>query len=160
MKISIVGLGNAWATDDGVGPAVIRALQSKEMPVQHQFSLFTLSYAAPELLDYMQGCELLILIDAVYSGQKPGTVHCHRWQPNLLAERGIERVSMHGLGLGDMLALAQVLRQLPPCVVLWGVEAASTRPGPELSPLVAQAVPVVATKIHRQLTKNKPCPSF
>ncbi len=160
MKICVVGLGNAWATDDGVGPAVIQALQSKIMPVQHQFSMFILPYAGPELFDYMQGCELLVLIDAVYSGQKPGTIHCDRWQPNLLAGRGIERVSMHGLGLGDMLALAQVLQQLPPCVVLWGVEAASTRPGPELSPVVAQAVPVVAAKIHAQLTENKPCPSL
>lgn len=152
MQICIIGIGNQWASDDGVGPLVIQALREKTLrPVGHQIRLVTLRFAGPELLNLMDNCGLMLLVDAVFGEGQPGSIYCDEWQPGLLAGRGVERISGHGLGLNDVLALAAVLKKLPPRVVLWGIEVASTRSTNGLSPAVAEAVPVLVEKICRQV---------
>jgi hydrogenase maturation protease len=113
-----------------------------------------LPQAGVELIDLMAECELLILVDAVSSGVTPGTGHWVEWQPGLLASRGTERASSHGLGLDDVLKLATALGKLPPKVILWGLEVASTRPGLGLSTDVAKAVPDMVEQLKRELGRD------
>jgi Ni,Fe-hydrogenase maturation factor len=74
---------------------------------------------------------------------------------DLLAPRGTERASSHGLGVREALALASVLGRLPHQVILWGIEVVCTEPGEGLSPAVAAAVPIVVGMLRRALAQGQ-----
>lgn len=147
MQICVVGVGNVYASDDGVGPEVVRRLHTDSDAVD----FVTLRQAGVELLDLMDGCDVLFLVDAVSSGVPAGTVHRAEWRSDVLASRGVERASSHGLGVRETLDLAAALDRLPARVVLWGIEVASTEPKRGLSPAVADAVPAIVARLEHEL---------
>ena len=153
VRVCVIGVGNEWASDDGVGPEVVRRLRAlakgedEALPVE----FVIIPQADPGLLDVLDRCDVAILVDAVSSGAPPGTIHRREWRPGVTAARGVERASSHGLGLGELLELAATLGRLPRRVWLWGVEVASTEPGQGLSQPVAAQVPALAQRLYRQL---------
>lgn len=155
MKVCVVGVGKPWAGDDGVGPAVVGRLADRfegMPPVQGVDLTFSTSpEPAVDLLRLMDGCDILIIIDAVRSGAPPGTIHRQAWLPGLLQPRGLGRASSHGLGVHEMLALAGALNRLPRQVFLWGIEIVSTEPGQGLSPQVTAALDDIVESISQTL---------
>jgi len=160
MQIVVAGIGNSWASDDGVGPAIVKRLQiayqasrkyGKSADPAMKTRFLTLPQADVSLIDRVVGCDLLILIDAVSSEAPPGTLHRELWRPDLLVSRGVERASSHGIGIREILDLAAVLGQLPEHVLLWGIEVASTKPGPTLSPAVAAVLPTIVEQLRQEL---------
>ena len=106
------------------------------------------------LLDLVRGYERLILIDAIVSGAKPGTVH-------VLSGADVARASHLGPGhdadLPTVLALGEKLAadQMPQEVVVVAVEAAdvftvSTELTPDVEAAVAEAAVTVEQLCGRQ----------
>ena len=167
MRICVVGIGNAWASDDGVGPQIVDRLHNLYVDTPHDawssngrgdamdvapaVTFKTMPRPDVSLLNSFSGNDMLIVVDAVVSGSLPGTVHRQIWQPGSLDSRGVERASSHGFGVPEVLNLAKTLGQLPAQVILWGIEAASTEPGQGLSPSVETAVPDIVDQLHKEL---------
>ena len=155
MKINVVGVGKPWATDDAVGPIIVHRLAAHFetlSPVDEIDLSFTRSSEpAADLLGLIEACNTLIIIDAVWSGAPVGTIHQQVWRPDCLESQGVERASSHGLGVREILALANELDQLPQEVLLWGIEIASTEPGQELSPAVAAVLDDVVEQFSQTL---------
>ncbi|MCB0196735.1 MAG: hydrogenase maturation protease [Anaerolineae bacterium] len=156
MKLRVVGIGKAWATDDAVGPIIVRRLAVRfenALPVNHKIDLTFANSPEPavDLLHMLDDCDILIIIDAVRSGALPGTIHQHVWLPDLIESRGVERTSSHGLGVREILALAAELDRLPEHIFLWGIEVVSTEPGDTLSPPVAMALDDVVKQLSQTL---------
>ena len=155
MRVLFVGIGNPWASDDGVGAEVIRQLQNRLLaePDTVQSSIEMLPFDQPsfDLLDFVDDFGLLIIVDAISSGAAPGTLHRVEWRSGVAQDRGVERVSSHGLGVREVLELAVALGRLPGRVELWGIEAGSTAPGSNLSPAVAATVPAVVERLVCEL---------
>ena len=89
---------------------------------------------------------MVILCDAVRSGAAPGTIHrleAHR-QP---IPAGFFRYSTHAFSVAEAVELARALGQLPPHLVLYGVEGATFTAGVGLSPVVAQAAQAVVRQV-------------
>lgn len=159
MRICVVGIGNSWASDDGIGPAVVERLRTKYIEdaaasgTTATVIFKTLPHPDLSLLDCLQTCHTLVVVDAVKSGAPPGTVHSHVWYPGLVKSRGVEQVSQHGLGVNDMLQLAAQFNQLPELVILWGIEVACTEPGQAVSAPVAHAFPAVVKGLYTELQR-------
>lgn len=180
VQICVVGVGNVYASDDGVGPEIVRRLYREPFGKRFDSLLgdepttllstgvveepgsagvidsgsvdfVTLRQAGVELLELMDRCDVLFVVDAVSSGAPAGTVHREQWRPNVLASRGVDRASSHGFGVRELLDLAAALDRLPACVVLWGIEIASTEPRTGLSPAVADAVPGIVARLKHEL---------
>jgi hydrogenase maturation protease len=79
------------------------------------------------LIDHLDGCQRLILIDACLSGDIPGTVKRLEWPAATLESHG--GASTHGLTVADALELAERLERLPRDVVLLVIEAEHASPG-------------------------------
>ena len=160
MQICVVGVGNSWASDDGVGPEAVRRLQvgfpgqARNGRNRADVAFFTLSQPAVELIDILAACDILIVIDAVANGSVPGTMYREVWQSGLIVSRGFERSSSHGLGVGEVLELAANLDLCPAQVILWGIEAGSTEPGNGLTPKVAAAMPKIVDNLREELKKQ------
>jgi hydrogenase maturation protease len=73
MKTAVIGVGNEYRRDDGVGPAVVARLAQLELP---QVALIVSDGEPSQLIDAWVGTELAVLIDAVLCAPpEPGRVH-------------------------------------------------------------------------------------
>ncbi len=146
----VVGIGNPYRRDDGVGPAVIRELAHQVSP---HVCLREHSGEGASLMAMWEGHPRVILVDAVVSGTAPGTVHrleAHRQPlPASLFHR-----STHAFSLAEAVELSRALGTLPPEVLIYGVEGREFDHGMGLSPPVAAAVETVVRRILADLRRH------
>jgi hydrogenase maturation protease len=135
----VIGVGNPWRGDDGAGPAVARALAG--VP---GLAVAECGGEPAELMERWAGFERVFLVDALVAGGRPGSIH------RLTAEAPlpvVARHSSHGVGLAEAVELARALGELPPKLVIYGIEPGHLNEGAALSPAVVTAVASVAQAI-------------
>lgn len=147
----VVGLGQRDRGDGGAGLAVADRVASLGLP-----GVTVIEREDPAaLLAEWQGPELVVVADAVRSGQVPGTVQmlhpAHGPLPRWTGPGG-----SHAFGLADAVELARTLQQLPPCLVVVGVEAEQFRPGEPLSAQVAAAIEPAAQTVASVVRSVQP----
>ena len=148
-RIVIIGIGNPYRGDDAVGHVVTQHLR-QVLPACQPVTVLDTSGEGTHLLSLWQNADLVILVDAVLSGAPPGTVYrldAHQ-QPFPAAQW---RSSTHAYGVAEALALARVLHQLPPHLLLYGIEGHTFALGTGLSAPGAQAVPDVVARIRHEI---------
>ncbi len=147
----MIGLGNRDRGDDAAGPAVAgEAARLTGLPED------ACPPAGPvELLDRWAGADVAVVVDAVRSGARPGTVHVVD-RPDADAP-GSPAGSTHGLGLACALRLARAVGRAPGRVVLVGVEGRDFAAGSRMSPDVAAAVPVAVRTVVRLIDEARTC---
>ena len=102
------------------------------------------------LLDAGDGEEHVILVDAVSSGEKPGTIHRLDAGAGPLPAQ-LFGVSTHHLSVADAVELGRSLGRLPERLEVYGIEGAAFGAGRGLTPAVAEAVEAVASELRRRL---------
>ena len=141
--ILIIGIGNEYRSDDGVGLVVARELQAKQLP--HTL-VAECSGDGTELMEMWKIAATVILIDAVSSETKPGTIY----QLDALTQpipASFSFPSTHAFGVAGALGLARALDQLPPCVKIYAIEGKNFTAGSGLSPKVKEAVREVVEQL-------------
>ena len=59
--------------------------------------------------------------------------------------------SSHGWGVAEALALGKVLQELPPVLIIYGIEGQNFGPGQEVSQEVEEAIPEAVRRIRREI---------
>ncbi|WP_019627735.1 hydrogenase maturation protease [Thioalkalivibrio sp. AKL10] len=144
----VIGIGNPWRGDDGVGHAVVEALQGTS-----GLTTATCSGEPAELMDLWQGHDPVILVDAIVTGAAPGTLH--RLDAREPLPRGA-RYSSHGIGLAEAVELARSLGDLPETLIVHGIEPACLEDGADLSTAIAENMPRL---LHRICDEFGPSPN-
>ncbi|WP_280492372.1 hydrogenase maturation protease [Nocardia asiatica] len=147
----VIGVGNDYRSDDGVGSAVALRIEELRIPGV----LVTVSDGEPtSLLDAWDGVDLAVVIDAVRCEPSiPGRVR--RTDIDLLRRAGTT-ASTHTLGIQDALPLGRALGRLPGAIVVIAVDVASLELGVGLSEPVAAAVPRAVTAVVGELRRGEP----
>ena len=150
-RVLFVGVGSPHG-DDRIGWLVadeLMQLADCEARVVSSPAIRKASSPA-DLLDWLEGVfDRLVVCDACSAEGSPGT--CTRW---IWPEPSVRRAlpaGTHQLSLVDALDLASSLQRLPNEVILWGVQAESVEPQPELSVSVAAALPDLVQRIRGDL---------
>jgi hydrogenase maturation protease len=158
MKIKIIGLGNIFRGDDGVGNVVARQLLPYQGP---SVSIMEGGLAGLNLLHEMEETDTLILIDAVHSQAEAGNIVRFTVPRDLdtigQLTLGSSTSSTHAFGLGEALTLASTLGLLPKQVILYGIELGHIHPGESLSPQVSRAIPLVVSRIMNEELGQPTC---
>jgi hydrogenase maturation protease len=126
--VNVIGLGNEWRGDDGVGLEVARRVGGRQLPGE-----------PIALVGALAGGDEVVLVDAVSSGAEPGTIFRFEAGEERLPAPLFGASSTHALGLAEALELARSLGQLPRRVLVYGVEGERFDYGTGLSPSVAEA---------------------
>ena len=142
-KVLVIGVGNEYRRDDGVGPAVVRALAGRLSP---SVAVTEQSGEATALMNAWDGANCAILIDAVAVQGTPGKVYRIDASAAPLPVELFSR-STHAFGVAAAIELARALGQLPSRVIVFGIEGEDFCDGVGLSPLVEQAVTEVANQV-------------
>lgn len=126
MNVLVLGIGNVLLMDEGVG---VKAVEELERKFTFPFGVELLDggTSGMELLALIANRDCLIIIDAVRSGQPPGTIV--RFDGEDVPAVFRTRISPHQLGLSDLLAAAILTRELPDKLVLFGVEPKNIEAG-------------------------------
>lgn len=148
VDIVVIGLGNDYRRDDGVGPAVASAINARKLPGVRVL----IGIEDPiELLDAWSGAALAVVIDAALASPAvPGRVRRNADFQMM----GTEQMSTHGFDLTQALALAQTLGREPQRLVVFTIEAADISHGVELTPQVAAAVPTVVSAVVAEIVSS------
>jgi hydrogenase maturation protease len=136
----VIGLGNSFRRDDGVGPAVVAAVDAMGLPGVRMACAAEMT----DLLDVWDSAALAVVVDAAV-GQDPGSVlRCE------LADLTDEKpLSSHGFSLTQTYDLARALGRAPSRLVVVSVGVADTGHGVGLSPAVQAALPEAARVVRR-----------
>jgi hydrogenase maturation protease len=146
--IKVIGVGNAWRGDDAAGLLVARRLEADHLPqVQISQCLGTVS----DIQEAWQDAAGVIVVDAVVSGGPPGTIHRFDGQGDDMPLQLSRSSSSHGWGVAEALALGRLFQELPPVLIIYGIEGKNFDHGTNLSPEVAAAIPATADRIRREI---------
>jgi hydrogenase maturation protease len=158
MKTLVIGLGNPILGDDGVGWCVAeevrRCLPSASEEKEIEVDCFALGGLS--LMERLVGYDRAVIIDAIRSGQPPGSVACFRLE-DLPDFSSAHTSAAHDTSLQNALKVGRAMSvHLPGTVVVVAIEAQRVYDFSEtLSPPVATAVPVAARKVLG-LLEDKP----
>ena len=145
-RVAVVGLGNLLLKDEGIGVHVIRALEELDLP---ENTVIIDGGTSPDILDYLEPADKLIIIDAANAGSIPGTIY--RFHPdNLILESG-QMISLHELSLVSSLKMARVLKKEPPEVIIIGVQPGEIDWGTELSAELEEKIPDIVKVVLKEI---------
>lgn len=150
LKIFIIGIGNDYRRDDAAGRIVARRFKTRTPP---DVEILEETGEGTALLEAWRGAEDVFLIDAVQSGAPPGTLHrIDVWTQPLPVS--LFRHSTHAFGIAEAVELARVLHQLPPRLIIYGIEGERFDAGVGLSPAVEKAVAEVEARLREEILEK------
>lgn len=138
--------------DDGVGIHVVRELEVRRLPPNVE--VHDGKTNAFEVLEYMDGRDKAIIIDAYQTGAKPGTIHRFTFDPDKAEYNSALNLSMHDINFVDALRAGKKAYRLPREIVIIGVEPEVLDYGLELSPEVKKAVPNIIKTILSEIAQG------
>lgn len=147
----VLALGNPLRGDDGVGTAVLQALQAHPT-VSSRAALLDGGAPGLETVLLLEGYAKAIIVDAAKMGLAAG--EWRRFVPGngrLPARDAHLSGTMHSAGLAEALALGEALDLLPPELVVYGVQPGEIGWEAGLSAGVETAVAAVAAAILTEL---------
>lgn len=143
----VIGIGNEYRSDDGVGLAVAGEIAGMGL---EGVSVIKQSGSGTELLETLRDADDVILVDAVCSTGVAGRIH--RIDPHETQDWDrYVGVSTHGFGVGHAIRMAETMNLLPARIALFGIEGTNFEPGNGLSAEVETAAKVVINLVHMEL---------
>jgi len=146
LPVTVLGIGNLIAGDDGFGIHALRELQAR-LGGEAAFGLVELvdgGVLGLELLTVVEAAERLLVLDAVDAGLEPGAMV--ELSVDQVAAPRSGRLSVHQITFNDLIALARLRDRLPRELILLGVQPGSTATSDQLSPRALAALPAVAER--------------
>lgn len=148
--ITVVGVGNTIMTDDGFGVRAAEALQ--QMTDYPDFvQILDGGTLGMDLMPYIAGSKKLLFIDAINIEAPAGSYH--QFTGDELNAYFKDKISVHDLGLNDMLAVLKVTGEPVEEVIVIGVTPEIVTMGLELTEKIAAKVPETAAKAKEIVDK-------
>ena len=147
MKRFVVGIGNPYMRDDGIGIEVVRAL--RRLSLGDDVIILERQAADLSLLAYSEEASKLVIVDAMKSGNPPGTII--KFDATKPQSRLLRVPISHEFRLYDLVETAKEsgIHLCPIAVV--GVEPADCGIGEGLSKPVADALPLAIHEVVKEL---------
>jgi hydrogenase maturation protease len=145
----ITGIGNVLLGDDGVGPYVVRLLESM-YSFEESVEIADLGTPALDLTHQIVGLRSLILVDSVANDEPAGAIALYR-KEDILRETPGQRLDPHSPALSECLMTVAMLGAMPEHVLLVGIAGKCYEPGHPLSAAVRQSVGSAIDQILQEL---------
>ena len=146
-KTVVLGVGNILLSDEGFGVRVAEAL-SQRFRFPDAVEVLDGGTLGIELMRFLDGAQRLILIDAIH-GSEPGSFRIIQGDDVRLYFQ--EKVSLHEMGIQEVLASLVVMEKPIAEIVVIGVVPQSLEISLDLTPLVASRIDEATDSVIRQL---------
>jgi hydrogenase maturation protease len=147
QKVLLIGIGNEYRSDDGIGLVVARKIRERlllSVTVKEE------SGEGAALMEAWQGYESVILMDAVSTGAKPGTIFAIDAGKNKVPAKFFH-YSTHAFSVAEAIELARAMSTLPPRFFVYGIEGANFSAGVGISHVVQESAKHVVEQILKKV---------
>ena len=148
LKTLVLGIGNLLLGDEGVGVHAANALLKEDLPSETK--VLEVGTAILDALPELETANRIIILDAMKYEGEPGSIYSI---PHYQCSGSRCIASMHGFDISRVLALAGHGDSQD--VLVLGVEPSYLGWSLELSPPVAEALPLLLEAVKRELRKNQ-----
>jgi hydrogenase maturation protease len=152
-KICVIGVGNRYRSDDGVGLAVIDLLdlELKKQAID-DVALYKRSGEGAELIEIWKNFDFVILIDAVAADEEAGSIYQFRAHQEQIPA-AFFHYSTHAFSIAEAVELARVLNQLPAQLIIYGIVGNNYRAGEALGAQVEKAAGEVVARVIDEIER-------
>ena len=149
-NILILGVGNPYRRDDGIGPAVIAHLQAD--PLADGIDLLDGGTDGLALLEEIKKYAHVLIIDAVQMGKIPGEV-CLFSPEEAKLTVATDALSTHGFGLAEVIGLMEKL-EIKTDLRIIGIQAQDLSFGEEMSQDVSSKIEEICDLVKTYLVTS------
>ncbi len=148
MNIAVFGIGNILLSDDGVGVHAVNKLISEYEFPEH-VEIIDGGTKGLDLLPLFENRDKVLIIDAANFKKEPGTIDTVVGDkiPAFLSTK----LSVHQIGLPDMLFAAKLMEITPPEMCLIGIQPKSMETTIELTDVVSGKMDALLKKVLQKL---------
>ena len=143
-KKLILGIGNILQSDDGIGVHIINHILESGMSVPDDVELIDGGTAGFDLLSVMTGREKIIIVDALRTDDKPGSIY--RFTPEHAAD-SFTSFSLHEVGIKEVIRALNLLGENPEIEFIGIVPEDISTLNIGISPAVKDSIPVAVDQI-------------
>lgn len=143
-SLLVLGLGNPLCRDDGAGVVAITRLLERWGPGPG-VKILEGGTLGLWLLPLIESFHDVVLVDAIRADAEPGTLV--RIDGEEVARAAAHRLSVHQVGVGDLMDAALIRGTLPPRLTLLGVVPEDVSLGLGLTPRVERALPALIARV-------------
>lgn len=148
--VLVLGLGNVLCTDDGAGVRAVHGLLRHHLP-RDDVRILDGGTLGLALLPVLEQADTVVIVDAVrVDGMAPGTIV--RLEGEDVAPAVAERLSVHQIGVVDLLDGARLQGTFPGKLVLVGVVPESLGLGLGCTQAVDEAIPALVDAVAQELS--------
>jgi len=147
-RISVLGLGNILLTDEGVGVHAVNAIK-KRYTFSPDIEIIDGGTMGLDLLPIFQSQDKILIIDAVDFKKAPG--HLEAIEGNNIPSVLNSKLSVHHIGVSDLLFAAKLTRDAPQEVYLVGIQPKSLDVGLDMTDEVRTRLDDIIELVFRKL---------
>lgn len=148
MAILVLGIGNSLMNDDALGVSAVEQLRTR-YTFPEGVNVVDGGTLGLDLLPMLEGIKRLLIIDAIDMGGQPGDLF--RLTGEEVPRAFASKLSVHQMGVQDLLAVAELQGHVPEELVVWGVQPGSIAMEMRLTPEVAAAMAPLLEGVVREL---------
>jgi hydrogenase maturation protease len=146
-SIKIIGIGNPFRSDDGIGHQITNRLRKCKLP---NVDIIEESGEGALLMERWNGEKYVIVVDAVSSGSTQGTIHRFDTRTDRVPSNTFY-YSSHTFGLAEAIELSQILGRLPEQMIVYGIECKKFDDGEGISKELRKSVNIVIDYIKEDV---------
>jgi len=148
VNIAVFGIGNILLSDDGVGVHAVNKLVS-EYQFPANVELIDGGTKGLDLLPLFENRDRVLIIDAANFKKEPGTIDIIEGEkiPSFLSSK----LSVHQIGLPDMLFAAKLMEIMPSEMCLIGIQPLSMETSAEMSDLINGKMGMLISSVLEKL---------
>jgi len=151
INIRIVGFGNKYRSDDGIGIKVIEELE--KIDFFKDVEIIDGGTSGTDLIFLAKGCRKIIIVDAIDTGTHTEEVLCvHVDDVEEFIKKDCKSLSLHDLNLSDILRLIKALG-IDTDISIIGVKPKNINFGEKLSPEIENKIPQIISRIKEEINK-------
>jgi hydrogenase maturation protease len=143
QKVLVVGIGNEYRSDDGIGIVIARKICERRLS---SVCVKEKSGEGAELMEAWREYERVILVDAVSSGSPPGTLFKINARKKKVPAKFFH-YSTHAFSVAEAIELARAMKTLPQKLWVYGIEGANFSAGISISHVVQESIKHVVEEI-------------
>ncbi|MDD4601320.1 Hydrogenase 1 maturation protease [bioreactor metagenome] len=151
-KITVLGIGNILLQDEGLGVKTIERL-SQDYQFPENVQVLDGGTLGMGLIAFVEGADKLIIVDAVSGKLPPGSIY--ELKGSEVKAYFQQAISLHDLGIQDVLATLEVLDKPINEVVVFGMQPKTIDVGLELSEVVVPGIARLESLVIEQLSAWK-----
>ena len=144
-RVGIIGAGNSFMGDDGVGTAVLKLLMNE--PIPEDVGLIDIGTSGLNLLHSLAKIsDTAVIVDAVDFGGAVAETRCFSLE-DIKSIKQSPGLSSHECDLLKMIELSKKLGECPKTIMIFAIQPASMAPSMKLSPLLKMKLPEFAKDV-------------